>query len=396
MGQGIAQVAVMHGHPVRILDIDRATAQAGIDGIRKRLNRLVEKGRLTAAQCREYSNALVPADGPADLSDCNFIIEAVSESLDVKTAVLSQVKRVIGPDAVIATNTSSLSVAQLGRMIGETTCTLGLHFFNPVPLQPLVELISTHDTNREAVSKAHSLATSWSKVVVRSADSPGFIVNRVARPFYLEAWRTLEEGLGTVDQIDHTMREIAGFPMGPFQLMDYLGHDLSLDVTDTVYNGLGRPLRFRPSDMQRYLVASGRLGKKTGRGAYEYAHHPPLPSLNVEPTPLSLRADTLAVLDRFVSRAVKNPPESMIARYVFARILSAIINEACHAIDDEVATPEDINTAMRLGTKYPLGPFDWMQQIEPELCIAWLNELTTHTGTGRYTPAPFLLTLTRT
>ncbi|MBL1218383.1 MAG: 3-hydroxyacyl-CoA dehydrogenase [Planctomycetes bacterium] len=396
MGRGIAQVAATHGHPIHILDIDRATAEGGIQAINQRLDRMVAKGRLTAEERAECSGRLLAASSPSDLCDCSLIIEAVSENLAVKTAILSQVIPATPSETVLATNTSSLSVTELAHAIGEPTRTLGLHFFNPAPLQPLVELISTSHIDLEVVSRAEALARSWGKTVVHSADSPGFIVNRVARPFYLEAWRILEEGLATVDQIDQALRGIAGFPMGPFQLMDYLGHDLSLEVTNTLYIGSGRQHRFTPSGIQQQLVKAGSLGRKTDLGAYDYSTDPPTPAVNVKLKSLSLPAETIELLDRFTGRALTHPPESTVQQYIIARILACIINEACHVVDEHVATGKGIDTAMKLGTKHPRGPFEWLRSIGPDLCISWLNELTLHTGFSRYTSARFLLNLIRT
>jgi 3-hydroxybutyryl-CoA dehydrogenase len=389
MGAGIAQVAAAHGCAVELVDVDEGTVRKAIDGIAKQLQRLVDRNKLTTAQ-RDQALGNLRVAGPASLSDCDLILEAVSEQFDVKVAVLEPIVCGAKPPTIFASNTSSLSITGIGQTLDVGRRLAGMHFFNPAPLMPLVEVIAGDESDPAVVDRIAALATSWGKTVVRAKDTPGFIVNRVARGYYLEALRMLGEGAATIGTIDHVMRELGGFRLGPFELMDLVGIDVNYSVTQSVWEQLGRPARHEPHPIQADLFARGQLGRKSKRGFYDYRHDPPKPVVVLETRPFSVPEPVENALDSFVSRAALRKG-SGIENYVFARILSAVINEAAIALDDRVATREDINIAMRLGTNYPRGPLDWAEQIGRALCGRMLLALNATVPDGRFRPARSLV-----
>ncbi|QEV19134.1 3-hydroxyacyl-CoA dehydrogenase [Streptomyces alboniger] len=277
MGQGIAQVALVAGHPVRLYDAAPGRAKAAADAIGARLDRLVEKGRLTAADRTAAAARLTPADSLAELAGCGLVIEAVLEQLDVKQRLFQDLEDVVGGDCLLATNTSSLSVTAIAGALEKPGRFVGLHFFNPAPLLPLVEVVSGFATDETAATRAYETAKAWGKRPVRCADTPGFIVNRVARPFYAEALRLHEERVADPATIDAVLRECGGFKMGPFELTDLIGQDVNESVTRSVWESFFQDPKFTPSLAQRRLVESRRLGRKSGRGWYAYGDDAPRP-----------------------------------------------------------------------------------------------------------------------
>jgi 3-hydroxybutyryl-CoA dehydrogenase len=360
MGAGIAQVAAAAGWTVHLADVDAATVRAAIGGITKRLDRLVEKERISAAERDEAARRLCVAQDPAAFASCELLLEAVVEDLDTKTAVLRSALGSLPDDAIVASNTSSLSIGRLGEAIGRAARTVGMHFFNPAPLMKLVEVIAGKETDGAVVDRTCAIAASWGKITARAADVPGFIVNHVARHYYLEAFRVLEQGLAAPDEIDEAMRGLGGFRMGPLELVDLIGLDVNLATTRSVWEQLGRPPLLRPCALQERLVAEGRLGRKTGRGIYSYTGD----------APDGLRH----TVNDFVAAATdKQGTDGQ--RYVFARILVALIAQAAHALERGVASRDDIDTALRYGTNYPKGPFAWSAQIGLDLCARLLDAL---------------------
>ncbi|MCH8878432.1 MAG: 3-hydroxyacyl-CoA dehydrogenase [Planctomycetes bacterium] len=385
MGAGIAQVASANGCAVQLLEIDAAIAKKAIDGIGKRFDRLVEKRRMSEAEAAEAKKRLHIASGPGDLADCDFVIEAVVEDLGAKVEVLSGIRDAARSDTIFASNTSSLSITKLGEALGIAERVCGMHFFNPAPLMPLVEIIAGRDTAAATVDRAAELAESWGKPVVRVSDTPGFIVNRVARPFYLESLRIIEERLASCDAVDLLMKEVAGFKMGPFELMDLVGIDVNYAVTCSVYEQSGQPSRFKPSETQARLVDQGKLGRKTGVGFYSYAHDKPEIAyrLDAEPVVLSARLRE-AVLSVTQAAGWAIDPES---GYVPARILCALMNEAALAEEQGVASEEDIDVAMKLGTSYPKGPLAWARAIGNEQVGLFLRAMNEAVDDNRFAPA---------
>ncbi|MDI3384778.1 3-hydroxyacyl-CoA dehydrogenase [Streptomyces sp. B-S-A8] len=271
MGQGIAQVALVAGHPVRLHDAVPGRAEQAAAAITARLGRLVEKGRLSEDDRRAAQARLKPAGTLAELADCGLVVEAVLEQLDVKQALFRELEAILPVDCLLATNTSSLSVTAIAGGLESPGRFVGLHFFNPAPLLPLVEVVSGFATEESAATRAYDTAKAWGKSPVRCADTPGFIVNRVARPFYAEALRLYEERVADPATVDAVLRDSGGFKMGPFELTDLIGQDVNEAVTRSVWESFFQDPRFTPSLAQRRLVESGRLGRKSGHGWYAYA-----------------------------------------------------------------------------------------------------------------------------
>ena len=389
MGAGIAQVAATAGWTVRLLDVDDAVVHRALSAIEKRLGRLVEKGRLSPDQRDGAADRVRATSGVEDLAGCRMVLEAVVEDLDAKTHALRSVLPVLDRSTIIATNTSSLSVGRLGAAIGEAARTVGTHFFNPAPLLPLVEVVRGPETDEAVAQQATEIVTAWGKTAVQARDTPGFIVNRVARPFYLEAWRILAEGWAAADEIDAALKKLGGFRMGPFELTDLIGQDVNTATTRSVWEQLGHPARMAPSPLQEKLAAAGHLGLKTGRGVYRHDTEPPRPAVEVERKTLRTPQRLERAVAAFASRAT-DEEGSHLARIVFCRVLAAIINEAAWARHDGVASEADIDTAMKLGTNYPHGPFEWARRIGPDRCAALLEALAETAEDDRYAAAPAL------
>ena len=270
MGAGIAQVAALAGHPVRLFDTRPGAAQAAIEGIATMVHNLVSKGRATSDQAMAVQQGLRPVDSLDGFAGCGLILEAIVEDLEAKRALFRSVEEIIDRGALLATNTSSISVTAIGSALHHPKRFFGMHFFNPAPLMPLVEIISGAATSAETAAIGYATAKAWGKAPVHARSTPGFIVNRVARPFYAEALRVLNEGAADFATIDAIMRESGGFRMGPFELMDLIGHDVNYAVTRSVFEAFYGDSRFTPSLLQLELVEAGYLGRKTGRGFYRY------------------------------------------------------------------------------------------------------------------------------
>ena len=389
MGAGIAQIAALGGWDVRLLDVSAEVVEKSLGGIRKSLDRLVEKGRLSDQQRESARSRLHLAGAAADFSDCDLIIEAVVEDLGVKVRMLAAAAAAAPPAAILASNTSSLSITKIGQGVGAGGRTVGMHFFNPVPLLPLVEVIAGEESDPSAVQRVFDIAGAWGKTAVRAKDTPGFIVNRVARGFYLESLRLLGEGIAGVDEIDHIVKRMGGFRMGPFELMDLIGIDVNFTVSCSVFEQMGRPVRLAPHEIQRDLMARKQLGRKTGQGYYSYAHEPPVAALPVHRRTFQFPQELLEAVRR-VCEGATQATGSLTEQYVFARILVTVINEAALAVDDEIASPEDIDTAMKLATSYPQGPLEWAGKIGRHTCATLLRRLDQTARDGRFAPAQWL------
>ncbi|HEY2915998.1 MAG TPA: 3-hydroxyacyl-CoA dehydrogenase NAD-binding domain-containing protein [Candidatus Limnocylindrales bacterium] len=371
MGAGIAQVALEAGWTVILHDpvpgaTDKARkritdglarraaksraggdaeARAGVDpktgaGADATDAHAIDAGAWTSAHLARLQAAATPA---AAAADAHLVIEAAIEDLEIKQRLFEELDRAAPPTTILATNTSALSVGRIAE--GARTAperVVGMHFFNPAPVLALVEIVAATGSATWAVEQAAGFAEAWGKTPIRSTDTPGFIVNRVNRPFTLESLRLLRAGAGTVVEIDAAVMA-AGFPMGPFALMDLIGIDVNLAAARGLYEGSGRPARFRPSPIQEQLVAAGTLGRKTGAGFYRYDGAKRIgPAARFErperPAPGSAPIDGAQVADR---------------------IILAIVNEAYRALGDRVATAADIDQALRLGAGHPFGPFEW-------------------------------------
>ncbi|WP_254276299.1 3-hydroxyacyl-CoA dehydrogenase PaaH [Halomonas sp. 3H] len=270
MGAGIAQVAAQAGHPVRLYDNRDGAAQAGIDGVRRQLEKRVARGKMAQAEVDAIIARMTPAATLAELADSRLVVEAIVENLEVKRGVFAELEALCGPDTLLASNTSSLSITSIAAGFERPERVAGLHFFNPAPVMKLVEVISGLATDAEVAETLHATAAAWGKVPVHASSTPGFIVNRVARPFYAEGLRLMQEGAAAPATLDALLRQAGGFRMGPFELMDLIGHDVNYAVTRSVFDAYYGDTRFEPSLVQQALVEAGRLGRKSGQGFYDY------------------------------------------------------------------------------------------------------------------------------
>jgi 3-hydroxybutyryl-CoA dehydrogenase len=283
MGTGIAQVAALAGHAVRLYNHRPGKADKAVADIGRALARLVEKGRLDAAAAGAARARIEVAGSLQALAGAAFVIESVIEDLDVKRSVFTALEDIVDAGCILATNTSSLSVTAIGGVLARPQRLVGLHFFNPAPLMALVEVVRGLATDPQVAATAYATVAAWGKQPVHAASTPGFIVNRVARPYYGEALRLLTEGAGDAATIDAVLRECGGFRMGPFELMDLVGTDINLAVTQAVFDGFFNDPRYAPSLVQREMVSAGFLGRKTGRGYYRYGDDAVQPAPRTEP-----------------------------------------------------------------------------------------------------------------
>lgn len=369
MGAGIAQVAARHGHDVVLADAFPAAIARARDGFAAALARDVAKGKFDAATADAMQARITYVDGVdaaalAAFAGCGIVIEAIIEQLAAKQTLFKALEAVVGPDAILASNTSSLSIAAIAGACAQRERVVGVHFFNPAVVMPLVEIIPALSTSAAIADAARALVTSWKKVTVMAADTPGFLVNRVARPFYGESLRIAEEGIATPEQIDAAMRSVGGFRMGPFELMDFIGHDVNFAVTRAVFDGMYFDPRYRPSIMQQRLLEAGFLGRKSGRGFYEYGA---ADSGNTASTEGTENTEGTEDADRIV-----------------LRVLSMLVNEAVDAVHLRLASVDDIELAMTTGVNYPRGLLAWGDQIGAANVLAQLDALLAETGDMRY------------
>jgi 3-hydroxybutyryl-CoA dehydrogenase len=352
MGAGIAQVALEHGHEVVLHDVDEVAVGRGVERIRLGLERRAERLGLDADTVDDWVEARLAGLRQAESLDvvgeeADLVIEAAIEDLELKRDVFRALSAAAAPDVILASNTSALSIAAIAQAAEQPARVIGLHFFNPAPVMRLVEVVSSNETDPVVADRASALVESWDKTPVRSADSPGFIVNRVNRPFTLEALAIHESGMAEPEAIDQAMRT-AGFPMGPFELMDLIGVDVNLAVASAIWEGFARADRFRPSALQARLVEDGRLGRKTGWGFYRY-----------DGTERQARDETPAT------------PAAEIAD----RITLAIVAEAYRARDDGIASGDEIDLGLRLGAGHPKGPFERVAELGgPRIVLDRLRE----------------------
>ena len=371
MGSGIAQVAAGAGHRVVLADADSAAVMRARDGLTKTLAREVEKGRLPVGEDAAVRSRITFVDGVNDLgafAACGLVIEAIVERLDMKRALFAALESVVDADAVLATNTSSLPIAAIGGGCRRAERVLGVHFFNPAPVMPLVEIVPSLATAPDVATATRALVDAWKKTTVLASDTPGFIVNRVARPFYGEAIRMYEEGIADIATIDWAMKTVGGFRMGPFELMDFIGHDVNFVVTRSVFEGMSFDPRYRPSVTQQRLVDAGWLGRKTGRGFYDYS------SGGSTPTPMQ---------------------DGLLAKLIFDRTIAMLVNEAVDAVLMRVASARDVDLAMTKGVNYPKGLIAWGEEIGLATILDRLEVMHTEYGEDRYRPSALLRRLVR-
>jgi 3-hydroxybutyryl-CoA dehydrogenase len=371
MGSGIAQVAAAAGHRVVLADADASAVARARDGLAKALAREVEKGRLPAGGDAATLARVRFVEGVADLGplgDCGLVVEAIVERLDAKRALFASLEAVVRDDCVLATNTSSLPIAAIGGRCTRPERVLGVHFFNPAPVMPLVEIVPSLATDTRVTAPTRALVDSWRKTTVLASETPGFIVNRVARPYYGEAIRAYEEGIADIATIDWAMKALGGFKMGPFELMDFIGHDVNFVVTRSVFEGMSFDPRYRPSVTQQRLVEAGWLGRKAGRGFYDYS------SGTTPPTP------------------VQDP---VLGQRLLDRTVAMLVNEAVDAVLMRVASAGDIDLAMTKGVNYPKGLIAWGEEIGFAVILDRLEVLYAEYGEDRYRPSALLRRLVR-
>lgn len=368
MGSGIAQVAATAGCQVTVFDSNTEALDRSSKALVKILNRLVEKERITAIDKDEIQNRITYADNISELDKSELVIEAIVEDLEVKLKVLKELEGIVSGKTIIATNTSSLSVASIAAGLNRPKRCIGMHFFNPAPLMKLVEIIPSVQTSKKTLERAIEIVNNWGKIVAVAKDTPGFIVNRVARPFYGESLRIFEEGMADFATIDWALKSVGGFKMGPFELMDFIGNDVNYTVTETVFKAFYNDPRYRPSFTQKRLSEAGFLGRKSGRGYYNYKDgvHNPQPVEDVA-----------------------------LAHGIFDRVLVMLINEAADALFLNVASAADIDNAMTKGVNYPKGLLAWADEKGTDWCVAKMDELYNEYHEDRYRCSPLLRRMDR-
>jgi len=361
MGSGIAQVAAQCGHEVVLVDQNQSALDKSQKNLASVASRLIEKERWTVEFSQEVQQSIVRTTDWNQLKPCTWIIEAIVEDLAVKTDVFRKLEAIVDSTAVLASNTSSLSLTAIAGKLSNPERFVGLHFFNPAPLMALVEVIPALQTNPDLVTRAMEQMRSWNKTPVKAKDTPGFIVNRVARPFYGEALRIVEEGLASPQAVDAAMKA-CGFRMGPFELMDLIGNDVNYAVTQSVFEAFYYDPRYRPSLIQKQFVDAGWLGRKSGRGYYHYE---------------SESAD-------------KQTIDASSLEWISERIIAMLINEAAEALYLNIASASDLDTAMTRGVNYPKGLLAWANERGIDATLEVLKGLQEHYGEDRYRPSILL------
>ena len=363
MGGGIAQVLVEAGWEVLLYDTQDASLENGISRVRGVWDKLVDKGKINDAQRSAYNKQLSAAYVLREAAEVSLVIEAIYENLDAKRSVFTTLDDVVREDCILATNTSSLSVSSIAAGVKRAERVVGLHFFNPAPLMPLVEIVPGIATDPAVVEACVAAVAAWGKVGVVAQDSPGFLVNRIARPFYGEALHLFEEQMADMATIDWALTELGGFRMGPFALMDLIGHDVNYVVTETIWKQFYCDPRFRPSLSQKRLLEAGWLGRKSGRGFYDYRNGASLP----EPT-----------RDEVLGRAIVN------------RVVAMLINEAADAVYRGIGSESDVETAMLKGVNYPKGLLAWGREWGWTKVRDQIEALRVRTSDPRYRVCPWI------
>jgi 3-hydroxybutyryl-CoA dehydrogenase len=377
MGSGIAQVAALGGYETVIYDVSPDLAEAGAAALRQALDKGADRGRWSEDEAKEASARVETTAELDGLAGCELVIEAAPERVDLKREIFTKLAEILKPEAVLASNTSSLRVTDIADGVPQPERVVGMHFFNPPALMKLVEVVATERSSEAALTAATEVGERMGRTPIRAKDSPGFVANRLARPYTLESLRILGDGVADAGTIDRIVRLGGGFRMGPFELLDLIGLDVNLEIARSFFAQGGEPERWRPSPIQEQLVAEGRLGRKSGRGYHDYGEgreREPDPDLGIDaPT---LDPDQLAQIDPA-------------AEEVLSRLFAQIANEAAFALEGEIASPEDMETAMKLGFNWPVGPLRFAELIGPHRALEVLERLEREKGAA-YEPAPRL------
>ena len=363
MGAGIAQVAASADCQVKIYDQSKEVCEKALIKLDKILKRLIEKGKIDDIKKQSIQDNISIISDIEDLKDSDLIIEAIIEDEKIKKNIFSNLSNLVSDECVIATNTSSLSITSLASSCNIPERFIGIHFFNPAPLMPLVEIIPALQTNQKLVDKVYDLISGWGKSPVIAKDTPGFIVNRIARPFYGEALRLHEEGIADFKTIDNSMKQFGGFKMGPFELMDFIGNDVNYAVTSTVFKAFYYDPRYKPSFTQKQYAEAKWLGRKTNKGYYDYS--------------LDSQKEEIEI-------------DSVLGNEIFNRILVMLINEAVDALYMGVASEEDIEIAMTKGVNYPMGLIEWGREKSFSWCVKMLDGYYEKYHEDRYRCSPLL------
>jgi 3-hydroxybutyryl-CoA dehydrogenase len=367
MGIGIAQVAATSGREVYLYDQNSAQTEKSLESLKKILNRLVEKQKISSEKSEDIFTKIKPCSDLQDFKDCNLVIEAIIENKEIKTKVFQQLENIVSNECIISSNTSSISITSLSSDLKNPKRFIGIHFFNPAPLMPLVEIIPGLLTEENLAEEMVTLIKSWGKIPVIAKDVPGFIVNRIARPFYGEALRIVEENIATPEQIDEAMRTLGSFKMGPFELMDLIGIDVNFSVTKTVYADYFYDPKYKPSLLQQRMSEAKLLGRKTGKGFYDYSGERQDSSVNNQ-----------------------DMKDEKLYQEIFMRILSMLINEAVEAKRLGIADDSAIELAMQKGVNYPKGLLKWGNEIGYKKVSEILQHLYEEYQEERYRQSPLL------
>ena len=363
MGVGIAQVAATAGCKVVLFDANTPQIDKALSGLEKTLNKLVEKAKISQEKAEEIRNNIVKGETLQDLKDSDLVIEAIIENKEIKTKVFTELETYVSESCIIGSNTSSISITSLGAELQKPERFIGIHFFNPAPLMPLVEVIPSLLTEKTLAEKIYNLMKDWGKTPVIAKDIPGFIVNRIARPYYGEGLRIVEENIATIEQVDEAMKTIGNFKMGPFELMDLIGVDVNFSVTKTVYNEYFYDPKYKPSLLQQRMSEAKLHGRKTGKGFYDYSEG-----------------------------AIKPEPkkDDVLYQQIFLRIISMLINETVEAKRLGIANDEDLELAMQKGVNYPKGLLAWGKEIGYAKISETLQSLYEEYQEERYRQSPLL------
>ena len=363
MGIGIAQVAATNGCKVWVYDANAKQVETATVNLEKTLTKLVDKQKISAEKMTEILANISIATELKDFKDCELVIEAIIENKEIKTKVFTELEKHVSESCVIGSNTSSISITSLGAELQKPERFIGIHFFNPAPLMPLVEVIPSVLTEKSLAEKIYNLMKEWGKTPVIAKDIPGFIVNRIARPYYGEGLRIVEENIATAEQVDDAMKTIGNFKMGPFELMDLIGVDVNFSVTKTVYNEYFYDPKYKPSLLQQRMSEAKLHGRKTGKGFYDYSEG--------AEKPVAIKDDALY-------------------QQIFLRIISMLINEAVEAKRLGVANDEDLELAMQKGVNYPKGLLAWGKEIGYAKISETLQSLYEDYQEERYRQSPLL------